>query len=98
MMDVIDFLERMGHDAQLRHAPQDEVELALAQVELDPGVHAAILARDSSQLQELLGQGPLCSMQVPGQEDEEEEDEGEDDAEGKTPEKGLRDELVALAL
>lgn len=69
MSHVVDFLERMGQDAQLRHASQYEVGLALAQTQLDPALNAAILARNSLQLQELLGQGLLRCAQVPGKED-----------------------------
>jgi hypothetical protein len=79
MSNVIDFLERMGRDAQWRHAPQNEVELALVSEQIDPELQAAILAKDPSQLGELLGQGVFCCMQEPGREDEDEDDD--DDAE-----------------
>lgn len=78
MTDVIDFLERMGQDAQLRHASQDEVELALTSAEVAPELQAAILAKDQAQLETLLGQAPVCSAFFPGKEDEEEGDEDEE--------------------
>ena len=78
MTDVIEFLERMGQDAQLRHAPQDEVELALTSAKVAPELQAAILANDPAQLETLLGQVPLCAMFMPGKEDEEEGDEDEE--------------------
>jgi len=78
MTDVIDFLERMGQEAQLRHASQDEVELALTGAEIAPELKAAILAKDSAQLETSLVQAPLCAMFFPGKEEEEEGDEDEE--------------------
>lgn len=78
MSDVIDFLERMGQDAQWRHASQDEVELALTGAEVAPELQAAILAKDLAQLEMLLGQAPLCGCYLPGKEEEEEGDEDEE--------------------
>jgi hypothetical protein len=75
MTDVIDFLERMGQDAQLRHASQDEVELALTSAEIAPELQAAILAKDQAQLETLLGQAPVCIMYLPGEEEEDDENE-----------------------
>ena len=78
MTDVIDFLERMGQDAQLRHASQDEVELALTNAEIAPELQTAILAKDQAHLETLLGQVPLCAMFMPGEEVEEEGGEDEE--------------------
>ena len=78
MSDVIDFLERMGQDAQLRHGSQSEVELALASAEVAPELQSAILAKDQARLETLLGQVPLCAVFFPGEEEEEEEDETEE--------------------
>jgi hypothetical protein len=89
MFDVIDFLERMGQDAQLRRASQDEVGLALAGAEIDPELRVAILARDEPGLQALLGQGPVCCLINPAKPDgEQEECDGscEDDEEEKDKE------------
>ncbi|WP_458071998.1 hypothetical protein [Rhodanobacter sp. BL-MT-08] len=77
-MNVIDFLERMGRDAQLRHASAAEMEVALNATEIEPELQAAILGRDQSQLEALLGQVPLCVALFPGQEDEEDGDEEEE--------------------
>jgi hypothetical protein len=79
MSNVIDFLERIGQDAQLRHASADELELALADARVERGLQSVILASDLSQLHALLGKGPLCSIQVPAEEEEEDEGEGEGD-------------------
>lgn len=89
MSDVIDFLERMGQDASLRHGSVDEMELALANAQLEPELQSAILADDLSQLHALLGRSPLYSMQVPAEEDEE-EGEGEGDEDGGMDEDALR--------
>ncbi|MFC5579929.1 hypothetical protein [Rhodanobacter terrae] len=78
MTDVIDFLEQMGQDAQLRHGSQDEVELALTSTEIAPELQAAILTKDQARLETLLGQIPLCVAFFPGEEEEEEEDETEE--------------------
>lgn len=77
MLDVIDFLEKMGQDAQLRHASQEEVELVLSSSEVAPVAQAALLAKNQAQLEVLLGQVPLCSVFMPGQEEEEEDDSEE---------------------
>jgi hypothetical protein len=96
MSNVIDFLERMGRDAQLRHASQGEVELALANEQIDLELQAAILAESSSQLGALLGQGVFCCMQEPGKEDEDEDDDGDGEenpshqSRGNAPHLGFR--------
>jgi hypothetical protein len=91
MLNVIDFLERAGQDARLRHASQVDVGLALANTQLEPELRSAILARDRSQLEALLECAPLLCMQFPGKEDEE---EGEaDDTEESPPQE---DEKMAL--
>jgi hypothetical protein len=82
MTDVIDFLEKIGQDAQLRRESQDELELALSSAQLAPEFKSAILAEDQAQLETLLGQVPLCGMFFPSKEDEE---EGDDDETEKTP-------------
>lgn len=85
MSDVIDFLEHMGQDAQLRHALQDEVELALTSAEIAPELRAAILANDPAQLETLLGHVPACGYLLPGEEPAE-EDEGDEDEENPSKE------------
>lgn len=99
MTDVIDFLERMGQDAQLRHASQDEVERALTSAEMAPALQAAILARDLAQLESLLGQAPVCVCLFPGKEEEEEGDEDEETPSREPDEdsrhSGLRAEILA---
>lgn len=78
MLNVIEFLERMGRDARLRHASAETLERTLEDAGVEPEFSAAILCRDLAALYALLGEGPLCSVQIPGDE-EEEEDEGDED-------------------
>jgi hypothetical protein len=78
MSNVIDFLERMGRDARLRDASQEELELVLASARVDPELKAAILAKDQSRLELLLGSVNVCCMVNPGKEDEDEDDDSEE--------------------
>jgi hypothetical protein len=78
MTDVIDFLERMGQDAQLRNASLDDLQQALNSAEIAPELQTAILAGNQEQLKTLLNQGPLCVALFPGKEDEEDGDEDEE--------------------
>ncbi|HEV2681182.1 MAG TPA: hypothetical protein VGV14_11830 [Rhodanobacter sp.] len=65
MSNVIDFLEMIGQDARLRHASQDEMKLALANVQMDSDLQAAILAKDQPQLEALLGASNTCCVVFP---------------------------------
>ncbi|WEN14196.1 hypothetical protein PY254_13240 [Rhodanobacter sp. AS-Z3] len=65
MLDVIDFLERMGGDAQLSQASPDELATALAVVDATPQQYAALVARDAERLGELLGSKPVCVLVSP---------------------------------
>ena len=78
MSNIINFLERMGQDAQLRQASRSEVELALKDAQIDPEIQVAILAKDQSKLEDLLGSVNVCCMLEPGKEDESEDDETEE--------------------
>jgi hypothetical protein len=82
MSSVIEFLERMGADAQLRHASQDEIAVALEQSQIDSALGAAIIARSTADLYSLLDLRPMFhTLENPGREDEDEEGEGEDEGE-----------------
>jgi hypothetical protein len=85
MSNVIDFLERMGGDAQLRSATGLEVEAALLRAGIEPNTRAAILGGDRLLLESLVGASHniCCMINVP---DEEEESEEEDDDDGKEEE------------
>ncbi len=76
MTDIIRFLERLGVDAQWRHAPE-ALETVLSEAGLDAELGAAVLAGDMARLQALLGCAPFMAVQLPGEEEEEQEDEGE---------------------
>lgn len=78
MTDVLDFLERLGQDAQLRHGSQDDLELALSNTGLASELQSAILAKDPARLGTLLGQVPQCNVFFPSKEDEEQDDESEE--------------------
>ncbi|TAM59037.1 MAG: hypothetical protein EPN49_11705 [Rhodanobacter sp.] len=60
MSNVIGFLERMGQDAQLRHASQNDVEQALTRAQIDPELQVAILAKDQRRIEALLGVSNVC--------------------------------------
>jgi hypothetical protein len=85
--NVIDFLERFGQDADLRHAPSDALAEALKSAGIDPELRAAILANDQRTLEALLGADTnVCCMthkedeeEEPEEEEDEDEDEDEDD-------------------
>ena len=62
MSNVIAFIERMGQDAQLRHASRSQVEIALANAQIDPELQAAILGENQQQLETLLGGSTVCGM------------------------------------
>jgi hypothetical protein len=84
MKDAIDFLEQLGRNASLRHAPTAELERLLAVSGLDPQLRSALLTDNVPRLEELLGAQPIvcCLIEKPDEEDdEEEEEEHEDDDE-----------------
>jgi hypothetical protein len=60
MSEVIAFIEKMGQDAKLRHASQQDVRLALAGTGIESGVQAAILSGDESLVAQLLGNQNTC--------------------------------------
>ena len=75
MSNVIGFLERMGRDAQLRHAGNEEMQSALNGAIFDPEMQAAILQGDQSVLEELLGaRTNVMCLVAPAREDEEQRD------------------------
>lgn len=89
MSNVIDFLERFGRDAQLRHASDEELDAALRLAGVDADVRAAIVGKDQSALERLLGAGTnvCCMINKPDEEEEEEEEDDEEDEEPKEDEK-----------
>jgi hypothetical protein len=83
MSDVIEFLERLGRDAQLRHATDAQIGAALARTSIDPRLQAAILDEDQQQLEALLGADTnvCCMIFVP--EDDEDAPPEEDFVSGR---------------
>ena len=80
MSNIIDFLERMGQDAQLRHASGNEVERALIKARIAPAMRAVILGENSRRLEDLLGaKANVCCGLYPVESDEDSTDEIEDD-------------------
>jgi TATA-binding protein-associated factor Taf7 len=79
--NVIDFLERFGQDAGLRHATSDAVAEALKSAGIDPELRAAILANDQRALEALLGADTNVCCMTNKPEDEEEEPEEDDEEE-----------------
>ena len=85
MTDAIDFLEQLGRNARLRHAPAADLEQALAASGVAPELRRARLADDTPRLGAQLGAHPtICCLIVkpdPAQPDEEEEDEEDEEEE-----------------
>jgi hypothetical protein len=81
--NVIDFLERFGQDADLRHAPDEAVAEALRSAGIEPALQAAVLDKDQRALEALLGADTnVCCMVFKEDEEEEtEEEEGDEDDE-----------------
>jgi hypothetical protein len=96
MSNVIDFLDQMGRDAQLRSATGPELETALIRAGLEPGVRSAILEGDQRLLEVLVGaeHNICCMINVPEEEEEQEQEEDEDDKEkeGEGDDHGADDE------
>ncbi|RDS84930.1 hypothetical protein DWU98_02975 [Dyella monticola] len=79
MSNIIRFLERIGSQAHWGEASEEEMELALANAEVEGPLHLAVMNKDVAQLQVLLQQKPLVGFVIPGEEEEEEEGEEEPD-------------------
>ena len=100
MSNVIDFLEKLGQDSQLRHATGTEVERALLGAGIDPAVRAAIAGSDWRMLEALLGatHNTFCGINFPEEREEEEEEESEDDEEGGEEEEGEEENSLGSVL
>lgn len=79
MTDVIELLERIGQDPQLREASRDGLERAVAAADLAPDLREAILSGDQAGLEALLQRLPTSGYLFPGKEDEEQSEEGDDE-------------------
>jgi hypothetical protein len=89
MMDVIDFLERMGSDAGLRGVTGAELGEALADAQIDPLVRKAVLAGDRRGLEFALDAIPnvCCVTHMPQGDDDLEEQERKAKEHTKQPER-----------
>lgn len=65
LSDIIDFMERMGGDAQLSQASTDELAWALSAADISPELQSAVLAKDAQELGVLLGTKPVCVLVAP---------------------------------
>jgi hypothetical protein len=75
MSNGIDFLERLGQDSGLPHAPEAVLERALSEAHMIPELRAAILGGNQRMLETLLGAGSnvCCLIAVPLREEPEDE-------------------------
>ncbi len=88
MTDIVDMLERLGGDAQLRYADRKERLDALTSAGIDGAAASALLAGESRALERQLDarSDSCCLVWAPQRDDEEEEDEetpAQEDAPGK---------------
>lgn len=91
MSNVIDFLEKFGQDAGLRHATDDAIADALRNAGIEPRLQAAILDKDQHALEALLGADTnvCCMVNAPDEEEEEEDEDDEDDEEEEEEEENV---------
>lgn len=55
MADIIEFLERMGRDAQLRHASAAVLEQAMRDAQMSPRARAALMHGDRADIEAVTG-------------------------------------------
>lgn len=88
MSNVIDFLERLGQDADLCDASGEMLEEALRESGIDPALRVALVGNDQRTLEALLGVQPITCCLVwkedeePKEEEEEEEEPEEEEEAG----------------
>jgi hypothetical protein len=73
---IIEFLEKWGQDADLRHASNAELNVALMHADIDDSARAVVLQKDQRLLEELLDAGAnvCCMIATPMEEDDDEEE------------------------
>ena len=62
MPDIIEFFEKLGQDASLRHAPAAVLEQALLDAQMDPQLRAAVMRGDQADIEAMLGVNNVCCM------------------------------------
>jgi hypothetical protein len=72
MSDVIEFLERMGKDSQLRHAPAGALQRALSDARMSPQLQAAVMGGDQAGIEAVLGinTNVCCMIYIPRDEEQ----------------------------
>jgi hypothetical protein len=83
VLHIIDFLERLGQDAGLRHVTEAAMENAMRQAGIAPALRVAILNKDQTLLTSLLGADTnvCCLVHYPDPDGlRESEDDGDEDA------------------
>jgi hypothetical protein len=90
--NIIDFLERLGQDAELRLATSGELEEALKGAGIEPALRSAILGKNQQLLEILLGASSnvCCLVHSPDEQEEEEEGEEEEDDEAEEEEEEMK--------
>lgn len=65
MSNVINFLEMIGQDSNMRNASRKDMAAAMANMQIAPELQAAILSKDPQQLEAVLGTSNVCCMMIP---------------------------------
>ena len=85
MSKIIQFLESMGRDASIRRMSVEDYSAAVAVLDVDQAQREALLQRDHTALNDLLG-GRSTQMMMslfPVEEPKRQDDEKDDDGEGE---------------
>ena len=79
MSNVISFLQALGENGPMK---DDAFVAAVADLDLDPAMRAALLARDQAAINHLLGgRSNVFSLLVPAEDDEKNDDDRKGDEE-----------------
>lgn len=78
MSNVIEFLARMGAEADLRDAGKEALARELAEANVDGELAAAILAADEDALRERVAPGTFYSIQLDRENDDPDQEEREE--------------------
>jgi len=71
MSNVIEFLEKMGQDASLRHATSAQMKAAMIDANIGSTFQSALLGGDRQQIETLLGaKANVCAIVFPVEGDE----------------------------
>lgn len=72
MSDIIDFLERMGRDPDLRYGSSATIEHAMREAHISPELRAILARGDQASLEGLLGAATnvCCMVHAPLREEE----------------------------